>query len=114
MDYGAIIRGYDKILPRFISLLKIDSFDTQRMAAMLLSNLSSNVKQQSHFLKAHIFDSLVAEFRASLDKKCTSDHETTRFCLMLVANLSTNAQHHSIITERILGEDDLSRIIVLD
>ena len=100
LDYGSMIMKHD-VLPHLLMVLKKNSFESQRMAAMALANLASNIKNQTQIVELNIFDILVAEFCASLDPKCESDHECNRFFLLLVANLSANNQNHDLIIERI-------------
>jgi len=55
-------------------------------------------------IEMDVIDPLASEFRTSLDPKFDSDNETTRFCLLLTANLCTNAQNHGAILEKTLGK----------
>ena len=103
LDYGKMILKHT-VLPQLMSLLRNDSYHIgQRMAAMALSNLASNTSMHIRIMASDIFSPLVAEFQASLDPKCVSDHETTRFCLVLVANLATTKDNQEVIINRIIG-----------
>ena len=77
-------------------------FSRVGMAAMALSNLSSNLKSHNELLK-HILGLIKAECLASLDPKGFSDHETVRFCLLIISNLTACEVNHSEIVTRFLG-----------
>jgi len=47
---------------------------------------------------------LAREVRAVLDPKCQSDIETTRFSLLVLANLSSQSDNHSVLCARCLGK----------
>ena len=45
-------------------------------------------------------------FLSSLDPKCVSDHETSHFCLLLVANLLSCDGNRATIIDKTLGKFD--------
>ena len=103
IDYGSMIIK-ENILPQLLSCLTDEEDDCQRMAAMALTNLSTNFKMHDKIIGNGVFNALITKFRVSLDPKCISDHETARFCLILVANLSVNCLNHPIIIDQILSK----------
>jgi hypothetical protein len=64
------------------------------MAAFAISNVSSNLKSHDELLKNGILDLVLNECQASLDPKRFSDHETVRFCLLIISNLTGDKQNH--------------------
>ena len=57
-------------------------------------------------MNSSIFDTLVNIFLSSLDPKCVSDHETSHFCLLLVANLLSCDGNRATIIDKTLGKFD--------
>lgn len=53
-------------------------------------------------LKAGLLEPIVAETRNALDHKSKNDHETTRYCLLVIANLSVSRENHSVIMSQCL------------
>ena len=51
-----------------------------------------------------VLEPIEVELCASLDSKSESDCETTRSCLIILANLSTNKLNHDDIADRMLGK----------
>lgn len=103
IDYGLMIMKSKAVLTQLISTLTHGSADCRRMSAMALSNLAANSKFHKAMIDADILDPIIDEFRISLDTKFDSDHETTRFCLLLTANLCTKTEFHYLVIERTLG-----------
>jgi hypothetical protein len=110
LDYGEMMMKNKTVLQHLISSLKHGSTDCRRMCAMVLSNLAANSKFHRSMIDAHVLDPIIEEFRISLDPKLESDHETTRFCLLLTANLCTKSEHHTLIIDGTLGEFILSKL----
>lgn len=48
-------------------------------------------------LKAGLLEPIVAETRNALDHKSKNDHETIRYCLLVIANLSVSRENHGVI-----------------
>jgi len=103
-DYGIMIGKENNVLEKIASILQQGSTKCRRMAGMALSNLAVNSSLHSSIMATSVIDPLVKEFRNSVDPKCKSDHECTRFCLLLVANLCTNCENHEVFIEKTLGE----------
>ncbi|KAL7500792.1 hypothetical protein ACHAWT_009745, partial [Skeletonema menzelii] len=70
------------------------------MAAMALSNLSSNIKAHSDLLELDVLSLATSECLAALDLKQSSDHETLRFCILIIANL-TGGNHSLPLAENL-------------
>jgi len=61
-----------------------------------LSNLSSNLNSHSELLKYDILDHVKSECLVSLDPKSFSDHETERFCILIIANIIGGSQYNGL------------------
>jgi len=72
------------------------------MASMALCNIASNIKNQNKMLEGGILEPIVAQCRTALDPKARSDHETTRYCLLVLSNLSVSRQNHKLIMTEVL------------
>lgn len=79
------------------------SIEPRRMAAMALSNLSSNIKAHSDLLELDVLSLATSECLAALDLKQSSDHETLRFCILIIANL-TGGNHSLPLAENLFGK----------
>lgn len=53
-------------------------------------------------LKAGLLEPIVAETRNALDPKSKNDHETIRYCLLVIANLSVSRENHRVIMSQCL------------
>lgn len=60
------------------------------------------VKNQPKMLKAGLLEPIVAETRNALDHKSKNDHETIRYCLLVIANLSVSRENHGVIMSQCL------------
>ena len=69
------------------------------MAAMAISNLSSNLKSHGELLECGILGLVKTECLSSLDPKRFSDHETARFCILITSNLTGGEQNHSLMND---------------
>lgn len=81
-----------------------NSIESRRMAAMALTNLSSNTKAHPELLELNVLGLATSECLAALDLKQSSDHETLRFCILLIANLTGGNQSLSL-TENLSGKN---------
>lgn len=79
---------------RLVACFQSRNCECQRMAAMALSNLSSNLKSHSALLELDILSLIKTECLASLDPKRFSDHETARFCVLIISNMTGGKQNH--------------------
>lgn len=77
--------------------------EPRRMAAMALSNLSSNMKAHPGLLELDVLSLATSECLAALDLKLSSDHETLRFCILIIANL-TGGNQSLPLTENLFGK----------
>jgi Armadillo/beta-catenin-like repeat len=101
LEYGdTVLRA--GALPHLMALVRSEDQAVQRMAAMALCNLSSNVRNQPKLLKSGILEPVIAETRAALDPKSRSDHETIRYCLLILANLSVTSENHTAVMSQCL------------
>jgi Armadillo/beta-catenin-like repeat len=101
LEYGdTVLRA--GALPHLMALVRSEEQAVQRMAAMALCNLSSNVRNQPKLLKSGILEPVIAETRAALDPKSRSDHETIRYCLLILANLSVTNENHTAVMAQCL------------
>jgi hypothetical protein len=102
-DFGVMIMKQRNVLEKMVSTLQHGARNCRRMAGMTLSNLAANTSFHASIMATNIIDPLMKEFHTSLDPKADSDHECTRFCLLLVANLCTNSANHELFIEEALG-----------
>jgi len=79
------------------------SIESRRMAAMALSNLSSNMKAHPDLLELDVLGLATSECLTALDLKQSSDHETLRFCILIIANL-TGGNRSQPLTENLFGK----------
>jgi hypothetical protein len=93
-QYGDMVLRAQGALSTLTALLRSDEPPVQRMAAMALCNLSGSVRNQPKMLKAGLLDPVVSEARQSLDPKSKNDHETIRYCLLVLANLAVCRENH--------------------
>lgn len=63
---------------------------------------NEQVKNQPKMLKAGLLEPVVAETRNALDPKSKNDHETIRYCLLVIANLSVSWENHGMILSQCL------------
>ena len=92
-------------LSRLAVCLQRRETECKRMAVFALGNIASNGKLHGDILmEPSILDVLAREVRAILDPKCQSDIETTRFALLVLANLSSQSDNHSVLCARCLGK----------
>lgn len=63
---------------------------------------NEQVKTQPKMLKAGLLEPVVAETRNALDPKSKNDHETIRYCLLVIANLSVSRENHGVIMSQCL------------
>lgn len=76
---------------------------SSRPAASLNSIVGDcQVKNQPKMLKAGLLEPVVTETRNALDHKSKNDHETIRYCLLVIANLSVSRENHSVIMSQCL------------
>jgi hypothetical protein len=94
IDYSDKILIHNEVLPRLVACFQGRNVECQRMAAFAISNVSSNLKSHDELLKNGILDLVLNECQASLDPKRFSDHETVRFCLLIISNLTGDKQNH--------------------
>ena len=100
------------VLSRLAVCLQQRELRCKRMAIFALCNIASNGKLHADILsEPSILDVLAKESKAMLDPKCQSEMETTRFALLVLANLSSRNENHSALCERYLGEDRLLSFI---
>lgn len=96
------------VLSRLAVCLQQHELKCKRMAIFALCNIASNGKLHADILsEPSILDVLAKEIKAVLDPKCQSDMETTRFALLVLANLSSRNENHSVLCESYLSEDRL-------
>lgn len=93
VEYGdEILRaGAQKYL---LTMLRSENERCQRMAAMTLCNLSSNLHNQAKMIADKVLDAVVGEAHLALDAKSKSDFECVRYCLLTVANLAVDRANH--------------------
>ena len=94
IDYSDEVLKHTAILPHLVACFSSRNVECQRMAAFAISNVSSNLKSHDELLKHGILGLIENECQASLDPKRFSDHETVRFCLLILANLTSDKQNH--------------------
>jgi len=78
--------------------------ESRRMAAMALNNLSSNMKAHPELLELNVLGLATSECLSALNLKQSSDHETLRFCILIIANLTGGSQSQSL-TENLFGKN---------
>ena len=101
IEYGDLILKAGSLLP-LMAILRSDEHECSRMASMALCNIASNIKNQNKMLEGGILEPIVAQCRTALDPKARSDHETTRYCLLVLSNLSVSRQNHKLIMTEVL------------
>jgi hypothetical protein len=89
----------DGPLPQLIPMLRSTDKTCQRMSAMCICNLSSNIKNQTFMLEAGLFDPLLFETKLALDPKSACDIECSRYCLLTLANLAVNIGNHAMLVQ---------------
>ena len=95
-------------LSRLAVCLQHRELKSKRMAIFALCNIASNGKLHADILsEPSILGVLAKEITAMLDPKCQSDLEITRFALLVLANLSSRDENHSVLCERYLGKEGL-------
>ena len=94
LDYGDLVRRHGAAR-RLVACFRNRHCECQRMAAMALSNLSANLHAHAELLEQGLLGLVEAECRASLDPKRFSDHETARFCILIVCNMTGSRENHS-------------------
>ena len=67
-----------------------------------LTKFVYQVKNQPKLLKAGLLQPVVAETRNALDHKSKNDHETIRYCLLIIANLGVTRENHGVIMPQCL------------
>ncbi|KAL9191141.1 hypothetical protein ACHAXT_000847 [Thalassiosira profunda] len=94
VDYGDLVikHGATK---RLVACFQSRNCECQRMAALALANLSANLNSHAELFEHDILGLVRTECLASLDPKRFSDHETSRFCLLIISNLTGSKQNHS-------------------
>lgn len=85
--------------PRLISIFQSRNCECQKMVALALSNLSVNILSHPDLIKSGIITLVRTECLASLDPKRFSDHETVRFCILTICNLTGNKNNHAMMVE---------------
>ena len=93
IDYSDLIINHGAA-KRLVACFRSQNCECQRMAAMALSNLSSNLKSHGELLECGILGLVKTECLPSLDPKRFSDHETARFCVLCITNLTGGKQSH--------------------
>lgn len=94
IDYSDEILRDTAVVPRLVACFRGRNVECQRMAAYAISNVSSNLKSHDELLKNGIANLIENECQASLDPKRFSDHDTVRFCLLIIGNLTGNKLNH--------------------
>jgi hypothetical protein len=94
IDYCDELLKHTDVIPYLVACFRGRNCECQRMAAFALSNMSANLKSHDELLKHDILTLVKSECLASLDPKRFSDHETVRFCLLIISNLTGSAQNH--------------------
>ena len=83
-------------------MIRSADYLTQRMGAMALCNLSSNIRNQGYMLNGGLFDPLMSECTLALDPKARSDAECVRYCLLVLSNLAVNLSNHELLMREAL------------
>lgn len=105
LDYGRLIAEQNDALSLLVITLKISDEkdeETKRMAVMALCNLSSNIELHEEIMRYKLLEPITAMCRTVLDPKSKSERETSRFCLLLVSNISVSSKFHSLIMDFML------------
>lgn len=84
-------------------LLRSEDERCQRMAAMALCNLASNLHNQSKMIADNILEPVVGEAHLALDPKSKSDFECVRYCLLIIANLAVDRTNHEALMREALS-----------
>ena len=80
-------------------------FESRRMAAMALCNFSSKIESHPLLLEMNVLSLAASECRAALDLQQASDHETLRFCILIIANLTGGNHNHSLTENNLFGKN---------
>lgn len=88
INHGAV----KSIVACFLS----QNIECQRMAALALCNVSSNLNSHAELLKCDISGIVKTECLVSLDPTKFCDHETERFCILIIANIIGGMQHQDM------------------
>ncbi len=102
MDFCDLLLEYS-VAHLLVTYHRGGSTDSRRMAAMALSNLSSNMKSHPALLELNVLNLATSECLTALDLKQSSDQETLRFCILIIANL-TGGNSNLPLTENLFGE----------
>ncbi|KAL3789162.1 hypothetical protein HJC23_012251 [Cyclotella cryptica] len=94
IHYCDEILKHNTVLPALVSCFRGRNCECQRMATFAMSNVSSNLKSHDELFKHNILELVKDNCHASLDPKRFSDHETVRFCLLIIANLTADGGNH--------------------
>lgn len=101
--YSKKILSQQSILRPLLNAIQSNVFESRHMAMMALSNLCANSKCHGSIIEMGILEVIKKEFQISLDCKRDSDHQTTRFLLLLVSNLCTTTSHDEKVIMTNLG-----------
>ena len=80
IEFGDVILR-EGALPYLIPMIRSADYLTQRMGAMAICNLSSNIRNQGYMLNGGRSTSM-SETTLALDPKARSDAECVRYCLL--------------------------------
>lgn len=96
IEFGDLIIR-EGALVHLVPMLRSSDNLTQRMGAFCLCNLSTNLRNHGVMIGGGLFDPLINETNLSLDPKSKSDHECTRYCLLILSNLAVNLTNHPLL-----------------
>jgi hypothetical protein len=102
IDCCELILGHE-VTQLLVACYRDKSNESRRMAAMALSNLSSNMNSHAQLAELNVMDLVTSECLTALDLKQSSDHETLRYSLLIIANLTGGNQNQSL-TESLFGK----------
>jgi hypothetical protein len=110
VDYCDLIINQGALKP-LVACFQRRNCECQRMAAMALSNLSSNLSSHDEILEYGLVGLVKTECLSSLDPKRFSDHETVRYCILILSNFSSGKHNHHHMTD-FFGKSTLAMFFV--
>jgi hypothetical protein len=103
VEYGDRVTQNEKVVQHLVKHLQHKDQDMRRMAAMVISNISANVKNHSTLIRNEVFDPIGTILRnALLEEKGKSDFSIVHFVLLTISNIATCKEHHNAIKKEFL------------
>jgi len=97
-DFGRVFFRLG-VVPLLVSMARSDDVGSQRMGCFALSNLATNVRNQTGMIEQGVLEPLVEIAKRGLDAAAASDSEAERYALLALSNLCATAENHDKVME---------------